>query len=203
MFAFSWWSLVRDTWTDAEIAEFPGWHAEHAGVTETSLMLHLHPDLVTAERPDHDRPPRAGVYLHPVDVEQISNRGILSSTSGSSAALGGSCCAMSSTRPSPWCARARGCSSPRPAPTAAARPATAAPRPATTAPAPPSAVPPSPEENTRDPQVPSRLHLQLHPRRLAGPPSAPAAPPGTAGSTPRSPRPSNAPASTTSSSRTS
>ncbi|GAA1500569.1 creatininase family protein [Streptomyces bangladeshensis] len=88
VFAFSWWSLVRDTWTDAEIAEFPGWHAEHAGVTETSLMLHLHPDLVTAERPDHDRPPRAGVYLHPVDVEQISNRGILSSTSGSSAALG-------------------------------------------------------------------------------------------------------------------
>lgn len=88
VFAFSWWSLVRDTWTDAEIPEFPGWHAEHAGVTETSLMLHLRPDLVNDERPDHDRPPRAGVYLHPVDVEQTTHRGVLSSTSGSSAGLG-------------------------------------------------------------------------------------------------------------------
>ncbi|UCM90246.1 creatininase family protein [Streptomyces marincola] len=88
VFAFSWWSLVRETWTDAELPAFPGWHAEHAGVTETSLMLHLHPDLVTEERPEHDAPPRAGVYLHPVDVEQISDRGILSSTAGASAALG-------------------------------------------------------------------------------------------------------------------
>ncbi|GAB1340191.1 hypothetical protein ACE1SV_67810 [Streptomyces sp. E-15] len=88
VFAFSWWSLVRDTWTDAEIPRFPGWHAEHAGVTETSLMLHLRPDLVTDERPDHDDPPRAGVYLHPVDVAQTTHRGVLSSTSGSDAGLG-------------------------------------------------------------------------------------------------------------------
>lgn len=86
--AFSWWSLVRDGWAEAEVPAFPGWHAEHAGVTETSLMLYLRPDLVTAERPDHDRPPRAGVYLHPVDVERTTNRGVLSSTSGSSAELG-------------------------------------------------------------------------------------------------------------------
>ncbi|GAA2287434.1 creatininase [Streptomyces ruber] len=88
VFAFSWWSLVRDTWTDAEITEFPGWHAEHAGVTETSLMLHLRPDLVTDERPDHDAPPRAGIYLHPIDVEQTTHRGVLSSTSGASPDLG-------------------------------------------------------------------------------------------------------------------
>jgi creatinine amidohydrolase len=88
VFAFSWWSLVRDTWTDAEIREFPGWHAEHAGVTETSLMLHLRPDLVTDERPDHDNPPRAGVYLHPVDVAQTTHHGVLSSTSGADAGLG-------------------------------------------------------------------------------------------------------------------
>ncbi|MER6016185.1 creatininase family protein [Streptomyces bluensis] len=88
VFAFSWWSLVRDTFTDAEIPRFPGWHAEHAGVTETSLMLHLRPDLVTNQRPDHDQPPRAGIYLHPIDVEKTTNHGILSSTSGSSAALG-------------------------------------------------------------------------------------------------------------------
>ncbi|MFF4806218.1 creatininase family protein [Streptomyces sp. NPDC001351] len=88
VFAFSWWSLVRDTWTDEEIPEFPGWHAEHAGITETSLMLHLRPDLVTDERPDHDNPPRAGVYLHPVDVGQTTHRGVLSSTSGADAGLG-------------------------------------------------------------------------------------------------------------------
>ncbi|GGU58363.1 creatininase family protein [Streptomyces daghestanicus] len=88
VFAFSWWSLVRDAFTDAEIPRFPGWHAEHAGVTETSLMLHLRPDLVTDQRPDHDQPPRAGVYLHPVDAEKTTDRGVLSSTSGSSAALG-------------------------------------------------------------------------------------------------------------------
>ncbi|MBD0674248.1 creatininase family protein [Streptomyces sp. CBMA156] len=88
VFAFSWWSLVRDTWTDAEVPRFPGWHAEHAGVTETSLMLHLRPDLVTDERPDHDDPPRAGVYLHPVDVGRTTNRGVLSSTSGADAGLG-------------------------------------------------------------------------------------------------------------------
>ncbi|MDT0434468.1 MULTISPECIES: creatininase family protein [Streptomyces] len=88
VFAFSWWSLVRDTWAATEIPAFPGWHAEHAGVTETSLMLHLRPDLVTDERPDHDDPPRAGIYLHPVDVGQTTHRGVLSSTSGSSAGLG-------------------------------------------------------------------------------------------------------------------
>jgi len=88
VFAFSWWSLVRDTWIDAELPTFPDWHAEHAGVTETSLMLHLRPDLVTGERPEHDEPPRAGVYLHPIDVGKVTDRGVLSSTSGSSAGLG-------------------------------------------------------------------------------------------------------------------
>ncbi|GAA2230859.1 creatininase [Streptomyces amakusaensis] len=86
--AFSWWSLVEDSWLRDQVPGFPGWHAEHAGLTETSLMLHLRPDLVSDLRPDHDRPPRAGVYLHPVDVARSTNQGVLSSTSGSSAALG-------------------------------------------------------------------------------------------------------------------
>ncbi|GGZ59665.1 creatininase [Streptomyces inusitatus] len=86
--AFSWWSLVQESWLRAELPEFPGWHAEHAGVTETSLMLYLRPDLVREARPGHDRPPRNGVYLHPIDVARTTNEGVLSSTSGSSAALG-------------------------------------------------------------------------------------------------------------------
>ncbi|MEY9841037.1 creatininase family protein [Streptacidiphilus sp. EB103A] len=88
IFAFSWWSLVQESWLAAEFAAFPGWHAEHAGLTETSLMLYLRPDLVGESRPDHDHPPRSGVYLHPIDVQQTTNHGILSPTSGSSAALG-------------------------------------------------------------------------------------------------------------------
>lgn len=86
--AFSWWSLVSDSWIDANLPDFPGWHAEHAGVTETSLMLYLRPELVRAERPVHDTPPAAGVYRHPVDAARMSNRGVLSSTTGSTAALG-------------------------------------------------------------------------------------------------------------------
>ncbi|MFJ2443174.1 MULTISPECIES: creatininase family protein [unclassified Streptomyces] len=86
--AFSWWSLVEDSWLRDEVADFPGWHAEHAGLTETSLMLYLRPDLVGELRPDHDHPPRAGIYLHPVDVDRSTNNGVLSSTSGSSADLG-------------------------------------------------------------------------------------------------------------------
>ncbi|MFJ2441490.1 creatininase family protein [Streptomyces sp. NPDC087658] len=86
--AFSWWSLVQESWLRAELPEFPGWHAEHAGVTETSLTLYLRPDLVREARPGHDRPPRSGVYLHPIDVARTTNEGVLSSTSGSSRALG-------------------------------------------------------------------------------------------------------------------
>lgn len=67
---------------------FPGWHAEHAGLTETSLMLHLKPDLVREIRPEHSRPPLSGVYLHPIDPMQISDRGVLADTTKSSAELG-------------------------------------------------------------------------------------------------------------------
>ncbi|MFK0117397.1 hypothetical protein [Streptomyces sp. NPDC090994] len=38
----------------------------------------LRPDLVTDKRPDRGKPPRAGVCLHPIDVGQTTNRGILS-----------------------------------------------------------------------------------------------------------------------------
>ncbi|MBJ9975368.1 creatininase family protein [Pseudomonas sp. S75] len=85
--AFSWWSMVRPEWVQEHLPEFPGWHAEHAGITETSLMLHLHPELVRAERPDHDRPPRAGVYQLPLR-DDASNQGVLAMTSTASAEIG-------------------------------------------------------------------------------------------------------------------
>ncbi len=86
--AFSWWSLVPDAWIAAHLPDFPGWHAEHAGITETSLMLHLYPELVRQERPDHPSPPRAGIYHLPLDSAAASTRGVLSRTSGASATLG-------------------------------------------------------------------------------------------------------------------
>lgn len=89
--AFSWWSLVDQGWLDREMGElFPGWHAEHAGVTETSLMLHLRPDLVRPQRPTHATPPPFGIYFHPVDLAKTTTDGVLSSTSGASAELGAS-----------------------------------------------------------------------------------------------------------------
>ncbi|KUL36302.1 amidohydrolase [Streptomyces sp. NRRL F-4489] len=86
--ALSWWSLVDPDWLAARVPLFPGWHAEHAGLTETSLMLHLHPDLVADARPDHPDPPRPGIHLHPADVRRTTNQGVLSNTSGATAALG-------------------------------------------------------------------------------------------------------------------
>ena len=85
--AFSWWSLVKASWVETHLPAFPGWHAEHAGVTETSLMLHLHPELVRDLRPDHDRPPRAGVYQLPLR-DDASNQGVLTMTSSASANIG-------------------------------------------------------------------------------------------------------------------
>ncbi|MTD54426.1 creatininase family protein [Amycolatopsis pithecellobii] len=86
--AFSWWSLVDEQWARAQDEHFPGWHAEHAGHTETSLMLHLRPDLVRPARPEHKNPPPAGVYVHPIDVAAASTDGVLSRTSGASAEAG-------------------------------------------------------------------------------------------------------------------
>ncbi|CCP01737.1 creatininase [Erwinia amylovora Ea644] len=85
--AFSWWSMVSSTWVVENLPGFPGWHAEHAGMTETSLMMYLKPELVSCERPDHEHPPRCGVYQLPITA-QASTRGVLSKTSGSSALTG-------------------------------------------------------------------------------------------------------------------
>src|SRR6202795_506444 len=66
--AVGWWSLVSDAMLKKLFGDrFPGWHAEHASACETSLMLHLRNDLVGTARMDNPTPPRAGIYLYPVD----------------------------------------------------------------------------------------------------------------------------------------
>ena len=87
--ALSWWSLVPEALIDKLFgASFTGWHAEHASACETSLMMHLRKDLVGSERVDHATPPRAGIYAFPIEGSKLSNRGVLGSTSDSSAEIG-------------------------------------------------------------------------------------------------------------------
>jgi len=91
--AVGWWSLVSDAVLEKLLGDrFPGWHAEHAGVCETSLMLHLRNDLVGPARVDNETPPRPGIYLFPVDPSKISNRGVLGSSSNSTAEIGLALC---------------------------------------------------------------------------------------------------------------
>jgi creatinine amidohydrolase len=55
--------------------EFPGWDVEHAAVLETSLMLHLRPDLVRFDRAVDDaaaRHPFYDVVPPPVDFVPAS-----------------------------------------------------------------------------------------------------------------------------------
>ena len=87
--ALSWWSLVPQALLDKLFGDrFTGWHAEHASACETSLMLHLRKDLVGPARVDNATPPRAGIYLFPVEASKISNRGVLGNTSSSSTEIG-------------------------------------------------------------------------------------------------------------------
>jgi creatinine amidohydrolase len=87
--AVSWWSLISDALLKDLFGDsFPGWHAEHASACETSLMLHLRNDLVGTTRVDNPAPPRAGIYLFPIDSAKISNRGVLGNTSPATKEIG-------------------------------------------------------------------------------------------------------------------
>jgi creatinine amidohydrolase len=57
---------------------FPGWAIEHAAILETSLMLHLHPELVAMSRAVDDAPPRMAWYdLLPIRDEFVAASGSL------------------------------------------------------------------------------------------------------------------------------
>jgi len=55
-------------------------------------MLHLRNDFVGPIRVDNAKPPRQGIYLFPTDSSKISNRGVLGSSSPSTAAIGQALC---------------------------------------------------------------------------------------------------------------
>jgi creatinine amidohydrolase len=86
----NWWELVtdeliRDVFGDA----WPGWEAEHAALTETSLMLAFYPDLVRQERIVDDRAPRTLPYrVFPQPGEVRPPTGVYASAAAASAPIG-------------------------------------------------------------------------------------------------------------------
>ena len=68
---------------------FPSWELEHAAVMETSVMLHIRPDLVRSELipdgPAADFPP---YDIYPFDTRPIPPTGVLSSAGSASAEKG-------------------------------------------------------------------------------------------------------------------
>ena len=67
----------------------PDWSLEHAGVMETSIMMHLHPELVHMDRMIEDPPSALPVYdLWPYDTSKVPASGILNTARGASAEHG-------------------------------------------------------------------------------------------------------------------
>lgn len=78
---------------------FPGFALEHAAVIETSMMLHVHPDLVNIERIPTDPPAVFPPYdMYPTRTEWVPASGVLSSARGATAGKGALICAEVVTR---------------------------------------------------------------------------------------------------------
>lgn len=87
----NWWEHVGPDVIDRLFPEgFPGWEAEHASLTETSLMAHFLPDLVLQDRLQQDeefRPvPAYSVWPEPIGL--VPESGVLYQATGASAAKG-------------------------------------------------------------------------------------------------------------------
>ncbi len=68
--------MIGRIWGD----DFPGWATEHAGVMETSIMLHLHPDLVDMSKVPMHPPARFPAYdVYPVNPDWVPSSGALCS----------------------------------------------------------------------------------------------------------------------------
>lgn len=86
----SYWDFIDQEAIDAIYkGDFPGWAVEHGGVLETSLMLHLHPDLVDMSLV-HDHPPATfpPYDFFPIKPEWTPPSGCLSSARRASAEHG-------------------------------------------------------------------------------------------------------------------
>jgi creatinine amidohydrolase len=87
----SYWDFVDEA-TIAQLYPegFPGWDLEHGGILETSLMLHLFPDLVDMSRVDGGPPAQMPPYdMFPIRPERTPPSGCLSSARPATAEKGG------------------------------------------------------------------------------------------------------------------
>ncbi|WP_033352446.1 creatininase [Nocardiopsis xinjiangensis] len=86
----SYWDYVsEETLSKVYPDGFPGWEVEHGGVLETSLMLHLRPDLVQMERAqNHPAAEFPRFDRLPVAADRTPASGCLSSPAGADAKKG-------------------------------------------------------------------------------------------------------------------
>lgn len=86
----SYWDYVSQATLDAVYGNsFPGWDVEHGGVLETSLMLHLRPELVHLDRAvDHPPADLPRFDRLPVVAGRTPASGCLSAPTAASAAHG-------------------------------------------------------------------------------------------------------------------
>jgi creatinine amidohydrolase len=89
----SWWDLMSPSLRDDIFADvpggFPGWATEHAGVVETSLMLHFRPELVREDRLVDDTPDRTPSHVvKPAPDETIPDSGVFYHATHGSADIG-------------------------------------------------------------------------------------------------------------------
>jgi creatinine amidohydrolase len=87
----NWWEQASaETLEEIFAGGFPGWEAEHAGVVETSLMMHIDPSRVRADLIDdrvaETRPPTYTVL--PERAGLVDPSGVLRTARGSSAEIG-------------------------------------------------------------------------------------------------------------------
>ena len=64
MISVNWWDFIGDGLIGELFADrWPGWVAEHAALTETSIMLALHPELSRADLADAGVIPKTAAYI--------------------------------------------------------------------------------------------------------------------------------------------
>lgn len=86
----SYWDFVPQQVIERVFPDgFTGWEVEHGGVLETSLMMHLYPDLVDeAAFPNHPPAASSNLDVFPEDPKRTPDSGCLSSPTGSTADKG-------------------------------------------------------------------------------------------------------------------
>ena len=87
----NWWEHVGADVLDQLFPEgFPGWEAEHASLTETSLMAHFLPDLVLPDRlaPQNDYRPVPAYSVFPEPAGLVPESGVLYQAHSASAENG-------------------------------------------------------------------------------------------------------------------